>query len=72
MVARSLLTARVDTTVSGIGAAVYCLTRFPEQFERVRSDPGVCRPSFRAIVPSVGERKGDEIDMSFLITHFTT
>jgi len=31
IVARSLLTAGVDTTVSGIGAAVYCLARFPEQ-----------------------------------------
>ena len=37
IVARSLLTAGVDTTVSGIGAAVYCLARFPEQFDRLRA-----------------------------------
>src|SRR5262245_38925151 len=32
MIAHSLLSAGVDTTVSGLGAAVYCLARFPEQF----------------------------------------
>ena len=37
IVARSLLTAGVDTTVSGIGAAVYCLARFPEQLDRLRA-----------------------------------
>jgi cytochrome P450 len=31
IVVRSILTAGVDTTVSGIGAAMYCLARFPDQ-----------------------------------------
>jgi 4-methoxybenzoate monooxygenase (O-demethylating) len=46
IVARSLLTADVDTTVSGIRAAVYCLARFPEQFARLRADPSLARVAF--------------------------
>jgi 4-methoxybenzoate monooxygenase (O-demethylating) len=50
IVARSLLTAGVDTTVSGIGAAVYCLARFPEQFARLRADPSLARATFEEAV----------------------
>src|SRR3954465_6595050 len=50
IVARSLLTAGVDTTVSGIGAAVYCLARFSEQFDRLRADPGLARAAFEEAV----------------------
>jgi len=49
-VARSLLTAGVDTTVSGIGAAVYCLARFPEQFALLRADPSLARAAFEEAV----------------------
>jgi cytochrome P450 len=49
-VARSLLTAGVDTTVSGIGAAVYCLARFPEQFALLRADPTLARAAFEEAV----------------------
>ena len=50
LVARSLLTAGVDTTVSGIGAAVYCLARFPEQFARLRANPTLARAAFEEAV----------------------
>lgn len=50
IVARSLLTAGVDTTVSGIAAAVYCLARFPEQFARLRADPSLARAAFEEAV----------------------
>ena len=50
MVVRSLLTAGVDTTVSGIGAALYCLARFPDQFRRLREDPGLTRHAFEEAV----------------------
>jgi len=50
IVARSLLTAGVDTTVSGIGAAVYCLARFPEQFARLRADPSLARAALEETV----------------------
>ena len=50
LVARSLLSAGVDTTVSGIGAAVYCLARFPDQFARLRADPSLARAAFEEAV----------------------
>jgi 4-methoxybenzoate monooxygenase (O-demethylating) len=50
IVARSLLTAGVDTTVSGIGAAVYCLARFPKQFARLRANPSLARAAFEEAV----------------------
>ena len=49
-VVRSVLTAGVDTTVSGIGAAVYCLARFPGQFDRLRAEPGLARAAFEEAV----------------------
>jgi 4-methoxybenzoate monooxygenase (O-demethylating) len=50
VVARSLLTAGVDTTVSGLGAALHCLARFPDQFARLRADPGLARAAFEEAV----------------------
>ncbi len=47
---RSVLTAGVDTTVSGIGAAVYCLARFPGQFDRLRAEPDLARAAFEEAV----------------------
>ncbi len=50
IVARSLLTAGVDTTVSGLGAAIYCLARFPDQFARLHADPSLARAAFEEAV----------------------
>jgi 4-methoxybenzoate monooxygenase (O-demethylating) len=50
VVARSLLSAGVDTTVSGIGAAIYCLAHFPEQFARLRAEPSLARAAFEEAV----------------------
>jgi cytochrome P450 len=50
IIARSLLSAGVDTTVSSIGAAVYCLARFPQQFARLRADPSLPRAAFEEAV----------------------
>jgi 4-methoxybenzoate monooxygenase (O-demethylating) len=50
IVARSLLTAGVDTTVSGLGAAVYCLARYPERFARLRDEPSLARAAFEEAV----------------------
>jgi cytochrome P450 len=36
---RAMLTAGVDTTVNGIGAALFAVARFPKQWEKLRSDP---------------------------------
>ena len=50
IIACSLLGAGVDTTVSGLGAAIYCLARFPEQFARLRADPSLARAAFEEAV----------------------
>jgi 4-methoxybenzoate monooxygenase (O-demethylating) len=47
---RSLLTAGVDTTVNGIGAALYCLACFPEQFAKLRADPSLARAAFEEAI----------------------
>lgn len=47
---RSLLTAGVDTTVNGLGAAMYCLARFPWAFEQLRADPSLARAAFEEAV----------------------
>jgi cytochrome P450 len=47
---RSLLSAGIDTTVNGIGAAIYCLARFPKEWARLRSDPSLARNAFQEAV----------------------
>jgi cytochrome P450 len=50
MLVRSLLSAGIDTTVNGIGAAVYCLARFPDQLARLRQDPTLARNAFEEAI----------------------
>jgi cytochrome P450 len=50
LLVRSLLSAGIDTTVNGIGAAIYCLARFPDQLARLRSDPSLARNAFEEAV----------------------
>ncbi|WP_128254045.1 cytochrome P450 [Falsirhodobacter deserti] len=50
LLVRSLLTAGIDTTVNGIGAALYCLGRFPDQFAALRADPSLARNAFEEAV----------------------
>jgi cytochrome P450 len=50
LLVRSLLSAGIDTTVNGIGAAVYCLARFSDQFEKLRADPSLARNAFEEAV----------------------
>jgi cytochrome P450 len=50
LLVRSLLSAGLDTTVNGIGAAIYCLARFPEQWTRLRNDPSLARNAFEEAV----------------------
>jgi len=50
LLVRSLLSAGLDTTVNGIGAAVYCLARFPEELKRLRTDPSLARNAFEEAV----------------------
>jgi cytochrome P450 len=50
LLVRSLLSAGLDTTVYGIGAAIYCLARFPEQWARLRRDLALARNAFEEAV----------------------
>jgi cytochrome P450 len=50
LLVRSLLSAGLDTTVYGIGAAVYCLARYPEQLVKLRSDPTLARNAFEEAI----------------------
>jgi cytochrome P450 len=50
MLVRSLLSAGIDTTVNGLGAAIYCLARFPEEWARLRNDPSLARNAFEEAV----------------------
>jgi cytochrome P450 len=50
MLVRSLLTAGLDTTVHGIGSALVCFARNPEQWERLRADPTLARNAFDEVM----------------------
>jgi hypothetical protein len=50
LLVRSLLSAGLDTTVNGIGAAVYCLARFPDQWQTLRNDLTLARNAFEEAV----------------------
>ena len=48
---RAMLTAGVDTTVNGIGAALYALARYPKQWEKLRAEPArLARAAFEEAV----------------------
>lgn len=46
LVVRSLLSAGVDTTVHGLGALLYAFATHPDQWQRLRRDPGLVRVAF--------------------------
>lgn len=51
MLVRSLLSAGVDTTVTAIGSALWCLGNAPEQFELLRADPArLALPTFEETI----------------------
>ncbi len=50
MLVRSFLSAGVDTTVTGIGSALWCLSQNPDEWERLKADPGLIRPAFDEVL----------------------
>jgi hypothetical protein len=46
LLVRSFLGAGVDTTINGIGNALLCLARHPDQYEKLRADLTLARPAF--------------------------
>jgi cytochrome P450 len=47
---RALLTAGVDTTVNGLGAALYSLARAPNQWSKLRARPELARQAFEEAI----------------------
>jgi 4-methoxybenzoate monooxygenase (O-demethylating) len=50
MLVRSFLSAGVDTTVYGLGNALYCMARYPEQWTALRETPGLIRGAFEEVL----------------------
>ncbi len=50
MLVRSLLSAGVDTTVTAIGNALWCLATHPGEYQRLRADPKLTRPAFEEVL----------------------
>jgi len=50
MLVRSFLSAGIDTTGYGIGNALYCLARYPEQWQVLRSNPNLIRGAFDEVL----------------------
>ncbi len=50
LLVRSLLTAGIDTTVHGMGAALLCLAENPGEYARLRENPGLARAAFEEAV----------------------
>jgi len=50
MLVRSFLSAGIDTTVYGLGNALYCLARYPEQWAILRNNPNLIRGAFEEVL----------------------
>jgi cytochrome P450 len=50
MLVRSFLSAGIDTTVYGLGNALYCLARYPEQWKTLRENPALIRGAFEEVL----------------------
>jgi cytochrome P450 len=50
MLVRSFLSAGIDTTVYGLGNALYCLARYPEQWKALCENPALIRGAFEEVL----------------------
>lgn len=50
MLVRSFLSAGIDTTVYGLGNALYCLARYPAQYAALRENPALIRGAFEEVL----------------------
>ena len=50
MLVRSFLSAGIDTTVYGLGNALYCMARYPEQWRTLRENPNLIRGAFEEVL----------------------
>jgi cytochrome P450 len=50
MLVRSFLSAGVDTTVYGLGNALYCFAKYPRQWTTLRDNPSLIRAAFEEVL----------------------
>jgi 4-methoxybenzoate monooxygenase (O-demethylating) len=50
MLVRSFLSAGIDTTVYGLGNALYCMARYPRQWSVLRENPNLIRGAFEEVL----------------------
>ncbi len=50
LLVRSLLSAGIDTTIAGLGNAVWCLATNPDQYARLKADPSLARQAFEEVL----------------------
>jgi len=50
LLVRSFLSAGVDTTVNGLGNALYCMASYPDQYARLTAMPELARPAFEEVL----------------------
>ncbi len=50
MLVRSFLSAGIDTTVYGLGNALYCMARYPEQWRTLCENPNLIRGAFEEVL----------------------
>ncbi|MES2626463.1 MAG: cytochrome P450 [Pseudomonadota bacterium] len=50
MLVRSLLSAGVDTTINGVGNALYCFARFPAEWQKLKAHPELARSAIDEIL----------------------
>ncbi|MEC7763759.1 MAG: cytochrome P450 [Pseudomonadota bacterium] len=50
LLVRSLLSAGVDTTVTGIGNALFCFAENPDEWDKLRADPSLVRPAIEEVL----------------------
>jgi len=46
MLVRSFMSAGIDTTANAIGSALYCLSQYPQEWQKLRNDPSLARATF--------------------------
>src|SRR6202035_5639857 len=50
MLVRSFLSAGIDTTIYGLGNALYCFVTYPEQWRILRENPALIRGAFEEVL----------------------
>ena len=50
MLVRSFLSAGIDTTVYGLGNALYCFASYPDQWKALRENPNLTRGAFEEVL----------------------